>query len=179
MNWLFNIILWIIACFHRHDPPTPTPAPVIPTPAPSPPIPNPAPAPTPAPDPDREIAEQLLQLHNEARAKHGKPPLTLNDKLCKSAKAHADHMVKVNKLAHMLIGDGSPSDRITKAGYQWSSLAENIAWGQQDAKEVTQAWMDDIPHRMNILSRNKEMGAAMAQTENGRAYWCVDFGTPA
>ena len=41
-----------------------------------------------------------------------------------------------------------------------------------------EGWMDSPGHRRNIVGDFEEMGAAQAEDDSGRPYWCVVFATP-
>ena len=53
--------------------------------------------------------------------------------------------------------------------------AENIAEGQPDASAVVAAWMEDPPHRANILGDYNRVGVGADRNGTGPIYWCVDF----
>ena len=69
--------------------------------------------------------------------------------------------------------DGSkPKDRATRAGYHPRIAAENVASGQKSFSDVMQSWVGSSGHRRNLLLPNvNAAGVAMAQNDNGRAYW--------
>src|SRR5688572_29706385 len=68
----------------------------------------------------------LLELLNKERKKEKLPELTVNALLQKAAKQHSENMAKQEKMTHELDGKGV-SDRVTDAGYDWRSVAENVA----------------------------------------------------
>jgi uncharacterized protein YkwD len=39
-------------------------------------------------------------------------------------------------------------------------------------------WMESPPHKKNILDDYTEIGVAVAYSETGQPYWCVEFGKP-
>jgi uncharacterized protein YkwD len=65
---------------------------------------------------------------------------------------------------------GNPGGRLTRAGVNWTSYAENIARGYQTASAVHNGWMTSWGHRANNLSNHKYMGAGL---KNGS--WCLNF----
>jgi uncharacterized protein YkwD len=144
----------------------------VPTP---PPVPVPVPDPIPAPD---HSAVALLAAHNAIREQAGLKPLGYSPQLEASATRHALWMAQVGRMAHSGIGDGSFSDRIAAAGYNFAAAGENIAEGYRDLTAVMAGWMADPPHRANILSFYTEAGCAVAHAADGTPYYCVDFGTP-
>lgn len=57
----------------------------------------------------------MLRLHNEYRAQHGAPPLTLDTKLQEMAQKHAEKMASDNVMAHST-NAGRASDYKAKGG---------------------------------------------------------------
>jgi uncharacterized protein YkwD len=98
--------------------------------------------------------------------------LTWNDILASAALSHSDDMNATGQFSHNSSDGTSFSDRITAAGYIWSTVGENIAWGQTTEQQVFSAWIQSEGHCKNIMNGSfKEMGAARAGT-----YWTQDFG---
>jgi uncharacterized protein YkwD len=137
-----------------------------------------------------QIAKQVLQLVNEARAKSRRcgnqkfkavAPLVLNEHLSVAAAAHAKDMAKRGVVTHDGVDGSSPSDRVTRAGYVWQSTGENVAGGQVTAKEVVAGWLASPHHCVNIMDVDfTQMAVAYAinpQQEIG-IYWAQEFGRP-
>ncbi|MEU6500132.1 sigma-70 family RNA polymerase sigma factor [Streptomyces californicus] len=153
-----------------------TPAPPAPTsaaPAPKPPEPKPKPAP-PAPS---GMAEQVTALVNAERAKEGCGPVSVNGLLNTAAQRHSADMAANDYFDHTSQDGREPDDRITAAGYQWTTYGENIAKGQRTPAEVMQAWMDSPGHRANILNCSfKEIGMGKQESGDGPV-WTQVFGS--
>ncbi len=118
--------------------------------------------------------KQLLKLHNKARKKKGRPKLRLQSSLKRAAQGYAVVMANAGVLSH--IGpDGSTFDqRIIAQGGNFSTMAENIAQGQTNAKEVHRAWMRSSGHKRNILNKRfRSVGFGMAGSD---FYWVANFG---
>ncbi|MGW4256016.1 CAP domain-containing protein, partial [Streptomyces californicus] len=151
-----------------------TPAPPAPTsaaPAPKPPKPEPAP---PAPS---GMAEQVTALVNAERAKEGCGPVSVNGLLNTAAQRHSADMAANDYFDHTSQDGREPDDRITAAGYQWTTYGENIAKGQRTPAEVMQAWMDSPGHRANILNCSfKEIGMGKQESGDGPV-WTQVFGS--
>ncbi|MEE4146098.1 MAG: CAP domain-containing protein, partial [Halieaceae bacterium] len=84
-----------------------------------------------------------------------------------------------NYFSHTGLNGSSPGDRITAAGYSWSSYGENIAAGASSVSQVMQMWLDSPGHCTNIMGGNfTNLGAARfsnpASTYN--VYWTQVFG---
>ncbi|MFF3823156.1 sigma-70 family RNA polymerase sigma factor [Streptomyces griseus] len=156
----------------KAKPKTSTPAPPAPTTAPAPDPDPPAPAP-PAP---AGTAGQVTDLVNAERAKEGCGPVTVNDQLNTAAQRHSADMEANDYFSHTSQDGRDPGDRITAAGYRWSTYGENIAKGQQTPADVMRSWMDSPGHRANILNCSfKEIGVGK-QNSGGGPVWTQVFG---
>jgi len=78
--------------------------------------------------------------------------------------------------------DGStPADRMTRAGYKWRAVGENLASGAMTPEEAVEVWLHSPHHCANLMDRSfTQMGIAFATnpTTDGGAYWTQTFGTP-
>jgi uncharacterized protein YkwD len=128
------------------------------------------------------IAEQVVAVTNTYRAAHGCGPLTLNPQLSAAANEHSEDMATHDYFSHTSQDGSSPWDRIRRAGYRYSSAAENIAAGYPTAESVVAGWYNEVPpndgHRRNILDCTlTDVGIGYA--ENGAStyhiYWTQDF----
>ncbi|MGX1672908.1 CAP domain-containing protein [Streptomyces sp. NPDC055400] len=118
---------------------------------------------------------RVLTLVNNERSKAGCSPLTMNAKLTKAAQDHSKDMASHRNMSHTGSDGSSPDDRITRAGYSWSSYGENVAYGYSTPEKVMAAWMSSPGHKRNILDCSfKEIGIGLAQPDS---YWTQDFGT--
>ncbi|MFF7340138.1 sigma-70 family RNA polymerase sigma factor [Streptomyces sp. NPDC008163] len=135
---------------------------------------RPAPA-QPAPSPPSD-AEQVLALVNTERAKEGCTPVTGNDELTTAAQRHSEDMAAHDYFSHTSQDGSGPGERITAAGYRWSTYGENIAKGQRTPADVMNSWMNSPGHRANILNCSfKELGVGI-QDSPGGIVWTQDFG---
>jgi uncharacterized protein YkwD len=163
----------------RHPAPRPTmsaPAPTRTAPRPNPPAPS-----TAAPAPSGGVTTQVVTLTNAERAKAGCGPLTVNATLTAVAQAHSQDMATNNYFDHNSQDGRTPFDRMTAAGYRYSTAAENIAAGQRTPQDVMTAWMNSAGHRANILNcALKQIGVGYATGSSSQygVYWTQDFGTP-
>lgn len=151
--------------------------------APSP-TPDQTPVPTPGPAPVfGETATHLLQAVNQERrvgATCGPErfpaaaPLTLEARLVRAADAHTTDMVRNGFFSHTGADGSSVGQRVTRQGYAWRAVGENIAYGQRSVEQVVSAWMASPGHCRAIMSGEfQELGAA--RVEN---HWTLVFGTP-
>jgi uncharacterized protein YkwD len=126
-------------------------------------------------------ASTIVQLTNAERSNAGLPSLRINGQLMEAAQLHAEQMVRLGRLEHVLSGAQypRPEDRLAAAGYQWSAYAENIAMGQSTAAAAMDSWMHSSGHRANILSTSvTEIGIGFARDSAGRPYYVQVFGRP-
>ncbi|MFE5793281.1 CAP domain-containing protein [Streptomyces sp. NPDC056503] len=180
-------------------PTTASPTPQRTTASPAPTLPRKTAAPTAAPKPTRttasptagtepdpgggaqndtgqgSAADQVLSLVNAERAKAGCGPLTANATLARAAQGHSDDMAARDFFDHTNPDGADPGDRVTAAGYPWSTYGENIAMGQRTPEQVMEAWMNSPGHRANILNCDfKELGVGVH--DEGGPYWTQVFG---
>jgi RNA polymerase sigma factor (sigma-70 family) len=119
---------------------------------------------------------QVVALVNEERAKAGCGALTEDPRLEKAAQGHSDDMAARGFFDHTNPDGADPGQRITAAGYKWSTYGENIAQGQQTPAAVMESWMNSPGHRANILNCSfKDIGVGVHKGSGG-PWWTQDFG---
>lgn len=117
---------------------------------------------------------EVLALVNKERATVGCPALTVNAQLTKAAQDHSEDMAAHSNMSHTGSDGSDPGQRITRAGYEWRTYAENVAYGYDTAAQVMEGWMNSPGHKRNILDCEvKEIGIGLAQPGQ---YWTQDFG---
>lgn len=121
-----------------------------------------------------QFDQRVLDLVNQYRVRNGRRPLALSQKLDQAADKYADRMATGNFFSHNDPNGSTPFTRIRAEGYNYTSAAENIAWGQSTPEQVVQAWINSAGHRANILNANyTHMG--LGYSSNGN-YWVQKFG---
>ncbi|MCF3128965.1 sigma-70 family RNA polymerase sigma factor [Streptomyces olivochromogenes] len=119
---------------------------------------------------------QVVALVNKERANAGCGPLTEDSQLDKAAQGLSDDMAARNFFDHTDPDGRDPGQRITAAGYRWSTYGENIAQGQQTPASVMDSWMHSPGHRANILNCSfKNIGVGV-HNGSGGPWWTQDFG---
>ncbi|WP_369197868.1 CAP domain-containing protein [Streptomyces djakartensis] len=119
---------------------------------------------------------QVLALVNRERATAGCSPVTANDRLTRAADDYSDVMASSGVMSHTGPDGSTMTTRVEAAGYQWSTLGENIARGQADAASVMKSWMNSPGHRANILNCSfKELGVGVHFGDGG-PWWTQNFG---
>ncbi|MEU8032986.1 sigma-70 family RNA polymerase sigma factor [Streptomyces sp. NPDC049099] len=140
---------------------------------------RPAPAPartTQAPSQPTGTVDQVVALVNKERAAAGCGPLAEDPQLQKAAQGQSDDMAARDFFDHTNPDGADPGQRITAAGYRWSTYGENIARGQQTAAAVMDSWMNSPGHRANILNCSfKNIGVGVHKGTGG-PWWTQDFG---
>jgi len=124
----------------------------------------------------------LLQLVNDIRMKGCNCGSTVmpavsaviwNDQLAKAAYDHSVEMNTQDYFSHTGLDGSGPGQRITAAGYNWTSYGENIAEGYSTEQIVMNAWLGSEGHCKNIMNGLfKDMGVG----RDGN-YWTQDFGS--
>ncbi|QEV04671.1 CAP domain-containing protein [Streptomyces prasinus] len=133
-----------------------------------------SPASTDAPEASGAVAA-VVEIVNAERGKAGCSPVKVNATLTEAAQEHSEDMAASRNMSHTGSDGSSPDDRITRAGYSWSTYGENVAYGYSTPEQVMAGWMDSPGHRENILNcAFEEIGVGLAQPGS---YWTQDFGT--
>lgn len=106
---------------------------------------------------------QIFDLANSARVQRGLPPLEWNEEAASVARSHSKDMLSNNFFSHTSPNTGSMGDRLKKAGINYRTAGENIAYGQSDSINAHEGWMNSPGHRQNILSKDfKTLGVGVA-----------------
>jgi uncharacterized protein YkwD len=107
-------------------------------------------------------------------------PLAWSSALQSAASGHSVDMATHNYFSHTGLDGSDPGDRITRAGYAWSTWGENIAAGYDTVREVVDGWMQSDDHCANIMNPGfRDMGLACAESANSDygKYWTMDLAT--
>ncbi|MEU6673658.1 sigma-70 family RNA polymerase sigma factor [Streptomyces sp. NPDC046925] len=121
-------------------------------------------------------SQEVTRLVNAERAKSGCGAVTLNSKLGDAAQGHSDDMAERDFFDHTNPDGKDPGDRVTAAGYRWTTYGENIAAGQRTPAAVMDSWMNSSGHKANILNCSfKEIGIGYRQGSGG-PWWTQNFG---
>jgi uncharacterized protein YkwD len=126
------------------------------------------------------IERRIFQLLNQERTQAGVSALALSSRLIAAAQHHAANMARFDRLAHDLPEADLPGlrDRLEHYRYRFRVAGENVAFGYPDAEAVVRAWMNSPSHRSNLLSTDyTEIGVGVRYNRQGRAYFCLVFGT--
>ena len=125
------------------------------------------------------MVAQVITLTNQQRSRDGLSPLAQNANLSKAAAYLAGDLAGRQQLEHMDRHGRRLVERVEADGYTtWTSVAENIAYGQETAARVVDAWMKSPGHRENLMGKSyTEIGVGLAFAKNGTPYWVQIFGS--
>jgi uncharacterized protein YkwD len=126
----------------------------------------------------RALLSEAIQLINAERARAGLARLSPSSELQTAAQNHACDSARRDKMGHRG-SDGSTFDgRARKAGYRFSTINENVAYGYPTARQIVAGWMASPPHRRNILAaRTRDIGMGLAQAASGTPHWVMVSGS--
>lgn len=106
----------------------------------------------------------MLDIHNRNRTS----PLLINERLERAAQSHAENMKRMGKMNHRGL-----SNRVRGFNYNFSSVAENVARGQNSVEQVMNSWLRSRGHARNIKGNYSEVGFGRSGN-----FWCVIFANP-
>ena len=114
--------------------------------------------------------QKVWNLLNEDRQKNGLSPLPLDEELCRLARLKSDDMRDNNYFAHESPTYGRAGDMLTKFGYSFRGVGENIAH-HATVEKADAAFMSSTGHRQNILGRQwTKVGVGVSVDKNGFVY---------
>lgn len=122
-------------------------------------------------------------LVNQARLDKSLAPYGFSSLLTAAAQRHADDLAAHEIWSHTGSDGSTPRQRIAEAGYAgwaWNSgeliASENFWTGQGSIEDAMAFFLEDPPHRENILSTTyREIGIGVATDAAGRNYYVLDF----
>lgn len=138
----------------------------------------------------RAVSRRVLELTNQARAQPRRcgatpfaaaPPLSLDEALGRAALAYSQQMATWGYMDHAGHDGTTPAERITRSGYHWSEIGENLASGHMSAEQVVSGWLGSPEHCANLMDPLfRHMGVAYAVNPHDSVgvYWAQEFGAP-
>ncbi|MGW2302790.1 CAP domain-containing protein [Streptomyces sp. NPDC001809] len=122
------------------------------------------------------FVKDVVALANAEREKAGCGPLRSERHLRTAAQRHADDMSARGYYEHDDPEGRDAGDRMTGAGYAWSTWGENIHRGPKTPSRAMADWMGSPGHRANILNcAFEDIGVGVTLTANG-PWWVQNFG---
>ncbi len=112
--------------------------------------------------------QKMLDLVNGERQSRGRSALCFNSKLNRAAIAHSNDMRDKVFFNHRGSDGSSASARVTRAGYRWNRVGENIATSRSIEK-AHRNLMNSPGHRANILNSDYDnFGLGITKYTSGR-----------
>lgn len=146
-----------------------------------------------------EIEQNLYDLLNRERSRHGRPRLKPDFQLQNLARLHSIHMARTQELSHVNdLGEG-PTERARNAGINTvkrtgntvrSGILENVGFmpvgsvkhhgvirtPRDVARAMTDEWMRSTSHRANMLNPDvTHVGIGAASDARGTFYLTMDM----
>ncbi len=128
------------------------------------------------------VTRMLVQINSE-RASRGLAELKFDERLNRTARAHAADMAERDYFSHQVPGGNGLQTRLQRAGYRWRRIAENIAAGQASPEATVAGWMQSEGHRHNILTaefHDAGIGHVFREKDGGSVryghYWTLVLG---
>jgi uncharacterized protein YkwD len=127
-----------------------------------------------------DISLRTLELVNQIRREGCKcgnqnmpsvPTLALNSSLTAAAQNHSDDQARIKSMQHQGSDGSNVGIRVTRAGYTWRAVAENVAWNYPNVDAVFAGWLASPGHCLNIMDANYTV-MGMAEED---LYWTQVF----
>lgn len=114
---------------------------------------------------------------NALRAREGVAATGWNATAANCALAHSKDMASKNYFDHTSLDGTTFSKRMSNAGINWMSCAENIVGGATHPFEAMDMWLNSDGHRENLLGGYKYLGIGFAYHANAtyKIYGTQDF----
>ena len=129
--------------------------------------------------PTGHVQQRTLQLINDARSQPrscgtdsfaATTALTWNTQLLQAANTHSADMAQHNFFDHTGSDGSTVSTRVDETGYDWSTVGENIAAGQDSASEAIAGWLSSPGHCRNLMSPDFTEVAVTCAEDAGADY---------
>lgn len=118
---------------------------------------------------------QKTSALNAIRAAGGVSAVTYSDRLQQAAQTHADDMLQARLFSHTGSDGSDVGARVSRTGYGWCVVAENIAQGHRNLQEVMEAWTASPGHYANMISPEV---TEFAVVEGGGYIWVMVLARP-
>ncbi len=120
-------------------------------------------------------AQSIVLAINRIRGERGLAPLAVHPLLNRAAQDHVDDMVARRRYGHRGSDGSTVTQRIQRTGYPLVGRPGENWVAVRDAERAIRWWMNDAPHRANILNpRWREIGVGVAPHPGG---WGMIFVT--
>ncbi|WP_203248221.1 CAP domain-containing protein [Sporosarcina beigongshangi] len=120
--------------------------------------------------------QQLFDLTNAARVRHGYSILQWEANVAETARNHSIDMADNDYFSHQNKQGKSPFNRMDEDGVTYRSAGENLAYGQSSSIFAHEGLMNSEGHRENILLDNySHLGTGVAFNEKLQPYYTENF----
>lgn len=117
--------------------------------------------------------DRVVELVNVERSARGLAPVAWHEQVAAAAAAHAADMAAMRRMQHAGSDGSDAGERLTRAGYSWTTWGENVAAGFTDAAALVAAWMASPGHRAHLLGDFRVIGIGAAASADGTVYWAL------
>lgn len=137
-----------------------------------------------------QVAERTLALVNRARGQERHcgerlfppaKPVKWSELLEQASQRHAADMAANSHFSHAGLDGSTSAQRVTRAGYRYRAMGENIAAGQRTPEDAVSSWIASPTHCANLMNAAfTEMGVAYVVNPASAMgiYWTQTFGKP-
>lgn len=120
--------------------------------------------------------QQLFDLTNAARVRHGRSILQWNERISETARKHSRDMANNDYFSHENLQGLSPFDRMKEDRIKFRRAGENLAYGQSSSIFAHEGLMNSKGHRENILIKDySHLGIGVAFNEESQPYYTENF----
>jgi Cysteine-rich secretory protein family len=123
---------------------------------------------------DEAGEKQLVGLINQERATQGLRPVTVDQRLTKAARKHAQLMGEHQALAHRFDGEPTLEVRFADENLRSDQQAENVD-RRKDVTTAHKAFMHSPAHRVNILNFDYNVVGVAVLRSGDHVYVTEDF----
>lgn len=120
------------------------------------------------------LDKEVLYYTNKYRKSKGLPALEMRNDLNAIAARHSEAMARGKRS----FGHGGYSQRqneVQRLIQPFSGMAENVAYGAENAKDVINLWKNSSGHKKNLLGQYRYIGIATARSRSGVLYYTQIF----
>lgn len=107
-------------------------------------------------------------------------PVRWDERLASAARQHSQDMAQRDYFSHESPEGEGPGERISAAGYDWSTHGENISAGRDNHDAALASWLTSSGHCRNIMSatmRDVGVGYGNDASSTWQHYWTQKFAT--
>lgn len=122
--------------------------------------------------------QQMFDLTNAIRVRHGLTILTWDEKARQTARKHSADMAEKEYFDHTNLEGLSPFDRMEEDQITFTMAGENLAYGQFSSIFAHEGLMNSLGHRENILKEEFQyLGVGVAFNEESHPYYTQNYFT--